>query len=66
MSETSIDGDAESDRFMSVPGTPLVEDDAFFSKGESVHDYLVLKWLISATVPKPRPGPRPHISSHPR
>lgn len=64
MSETSIDGDAESDRFMSVPGTPLVEKDAFFPKGESVHDYLVFKWLISTTVS--RPGPRPYISSRPR
>lgn len=46
MSEISIDGGAESDQFMSLPGTPTAEDDDFFSKGGSVHDYLASRWLI--------------------
>jgi hypothetical protein len=41
MSGTSIDDVAESDQFMSLTGTPTADDDAFFLKGESVHDYLV-------------------------
>jgi hypothetical protein len=60
MSGTSTDGGAESDpdQFMSLPGTPTADDGAFFWKGESVHDYLVFWWLISATVPRPRSFPR--------
>lgn len=41
MSGASIDGGADSEQFMSFPGTPTTEGDAFFSKGESVSDYLV-------------------------
>jgi hypothetical protein len=40
----SIDGGAESDQFMSLPGTPAADDDdddASFWKGESLHTYLV-------------------------
>jgi hypothetical protein len=40
MFETSIDGGAESDQFVSAPGTPTTENDAFLM-GESVYDYLV-------------------------
>jgi hypothetical protein len=42
----SIDGGAESDQFMSLPGSPAPadddDDDAFFWKGESLHTYGVL------------------------
>lgn len=42
MSGASVDGGAESDEFMSLPGTPAADDDDAFSwKGESVHNYLV-------------------------
>jgi hypothetical protein len=45
MSGASIDGGAESDQFMSLPGTPAADDDdngdAFSWKGESVHNYFV-------------------------
>ena len=44
MSGASIDGGAESDQFMSLPGTPAVDDgdddDAFIWSGESVHNYF--------------------------
>lgn len=40
MIETSIDGGAESDHFVSVPGTPTTENDAFLTS-ESVYDHLV-------------------------
>jgi hypothetical protein len=55
MSGTSIDDGAESDQFMSLPGTPTADDETFIWKGESVDDYLEFWWLISATVPRPRP-----------
>jgi hypothetical protein len=65
MSGASVDGGAESDQFMSLPGTPAAgddddddDDDAFFWKGESVHIYLLFWWLISATVPRLRSFPR--------
>jgi hypothetical protein len=45
MSGASIDGGAESDQFMSLPGTPAADDDddddTSFWKGESLHTYLV-------------------------
>jgi hypothetical protein len=41
MSGTSVDEGAESDQFMSLPGTPAADDDAFSWKGKSVHNYLV-------------------------
>ena len=53
VSGTSIDGGTESNQFMSFPGTPAADDDddgAFFWKGESVPNYLVFWWLISAAV----------------
>jgi hypothetical protein len=39
---TSIDdGGAESDQFMSLPGTPASGDDDFFLMGELFYDHLV-------------------------
>jgi hypothetical protein len=63
MSGASIDGGAESDQFMSLPGSPAVDDDdddddAFFWKGESVHNYLVFWLLISVAVARLRSFPR--------
>lgn len=56
MSGASTDDDAESDQFMSLPGTPPTDDDddddAFDWKGKSVHYYLVFWWLIYATIPR--------------
>lgn len=58
MSSASIDGGAESDQFMSLPGTPAADDDddddddASFWKGESLHTLFL--WLISETVPRLR------------
>ena len=57
MSEISIDGGVESKFFMSLPGTPVYDDD-FVWKGELVHGYLVLGQLISVTAPSPRFFPR--------
>ena len=64
MSGASIDGGAESDQFMSLPGTPAADDDAddaFFWKGESVRNYLVFWWLISTTVARLRSFPRTSV-----
>jgi hypothetical protein len=39
---------------MSLPGTPTADDDdAFFWDGELVFDFLVFRWLISATPQTP-------------
>ena len=58
MSGASVDGGAESDQFMSLPGTPAPEDgdddDPFSWKGKSVHNYYVFWWLISATAARLR------------
>jgi hypothetical protein len=55
MSGTFIDHDAESDQYMSLPGTPTADDETFIWKGESVDDYPVLWWLIFVNVPRIRP-----------
>jgi hypothetical protein len=65
MSGTSIDDGTDSDQFMSLPGTPTADDDAaFLWKGESVHDYRVLWWLIYATATAPRHRPFLRISPY--
>ena len=38
MPGTFIDGYAESEQFMSFPGTPIANDDTFVFEGESVYD----------------------------
>ena len=35
---------------MSLPGMSTADDDAFFWDGKLVYDFLVYRWLISATL----------------
>jgi len=50
MSETSIDGGADSDQYMSLPATPTAEDGPFFSKDTSSS---TVSAHVSETSPEP-------------
>ena len=63
MSGAPIDDGAESDQFMSLPGTPPAadsdDDDAYFWKGKSVHNYLCFGGLFLQRSLDSDPSPTP-------
>lgn len=63
MSRAPIDDGAESDQFMSLPGTPPAsdsdDDDAYFWKGKSVHNYLCSGGLFLRRSLDSDPSPAP-------
>lgn len=67
MSWTSIDGPAESNdsnRLMSLPGTPTADDDPNFLKGELVYVYLLFRGLFMPQFNGPQTlilAPRPQF-----
>jgi hypothetical protein len=63
MSEISIDDGAESNIFMSLPGSPA-NDGAFVRMGELVHDYLVFNNLSDLFLQRFPAPDHSHASAH--